>query len=205
MPDFVGQCTNPTAETASPCLDVEQFLSDMEQSRAAERQREPSTSSNDDSPNTGPSTGPSQDVTSETTTKKRREWYPDALVEVATATFWNNDFNRGYGRWVHQRDQESRREFLAGPLLRLGGLPGGAGSRAAAEGQARDLEPGISDPQRQPEGDQGRCTGGVRRARARLRPSVTVNLVCLVSAGEATVCNVFSRHDRPPLGRPLYL
>ena len=56
-------------------------------------------------------------------------------------------------------------------------------SRAAAEGQERDLVPGIPGPQRRPEGDQGRCAGCLRRARARLSPSVTVDLVCLVGAG----------------------
>jgi hypothetical protein len=40
-------------------------------------------------------------------------------------------------------------------------------SRAAAEGQKRDLVPGIPGPQR-PEGDQGRFSGCLRRARARL-------------------------------------
>ena len=57
------------------------------------------------------------------------------------------------------------------------------GSRAAAEGQERGLDTGTSDPQRRPEGDQGRCTGCVRRERARPSPSVTVDLVCLVGAG----------------------
>ena len=41
----------------------------------------------------------------------------------------------------------------------------------------------ASDPRRRPEGDQGRCTGCVRRERARPSPSVTVDLVCLVGAG----------------------
>ena len=57
-------------------------------------------------------------------------------------------------------------------------------SRAAAEGQERDLVPGIADPQRRPEGDQGRCAGCLRRARACLSPSVTVDLVCLVETRE---------------------
>eukprot|EP00964_Phaeocystis_antarctica_P066665 scaffold40338_cov37-Phaeocystis_antarctica.AAC.1 len=58
-----------------------------------------------------------------------------------------------------------------------------AGSRAAAERQARGLDTGTSDPQQRPEGDQGRCTSCVRRERARPSPSVTVDLVCLVGAG----------------------
>eukprot|EP00964_Phaeocystis_antarctica_P015455 scaffold8537_cov57-Phaeocystis_antarctica.AAC.2 len=58
-----------------------------------------------------------------------------------------------------------------------------AGSRAAAEGQARGLDTGTSDPRRRPEGDQGQCTGCARRARARPSPSVTVDLVCRVGAG----------------------
>eukprot|EP00964_Phaeocystis_antarctica_P087666 scaffold55684_cov101-Phaeocystis_antarctica.AAC.2 len=41
-----------------------------------------------------------------------------------------------------------------------------AGSRAAAERQARGLDNGTSDPRRRPEGDQGRCTSCVGRARA---------------------------------------
>ena len=47
----------------------------------------------------------------------------------------------------------------------------------------RGLVPGITGPQQRPEGDQGRCAGCLRRARAHLSPSVTVDLVCLVGAG----------------------
>ena len=52
---------------------------------------------------------------------------------------------------------------------------------AAAEGQERDLVPGIPCHQRRLEGDQGRCAGCLRRAGARLSPSVTVDLLCLLS------------------------
>ena len=72
------------------------------------------------------------------------------------------------------------------------------GSRAAAEGEERGLDTGTSDPRRRPEGDQGRCAGGLRRAAARLSPSVTVDLVCLVGAG-------YPRCSRPARPRRTWL
>ena len=41
----------------------------------------------------------------------------------------------------------------------------------------------IPDPQQRPEGDQGSYGGCLKRARARLSPSVILNLVCLAGAG----------------------
>eukprot|EP00964_Phaeocystis_antarctica_P037419 scaffold21369_cov100-Phaeocystis_antarctica.AAC.2 len=78
-----------------------------------------------------------------------------------------------------------------------------AGSRAAAERQARGLGTGTSDPRRRPEGDQGRCTGCVRRARARPSPSVTVDLVCPVEKGAAGTLGRSHTYPRqPPSGTP---
>ena len=61
----------------------------------------------------------------------------------------------------------------------------------AAEGQERGLAPGITGPQRRLEGDQGRCAGCLRRALARLSPSVTHRIpapppVPTIGAGQAT-------------------
>ena len=61
-----------------------------------------------------------------------------------------------------------------------GRLPSAATrSRATAEGQERDLEEGFTDPQRRPQGDQGRCAGCVSAHSTRLSHSVTFHRVCL--------------------------
>ena len=67
-----------------------------------------------------------------------------------------------------------------------------------AKNEAWILGPQCSDPRRRPEGDQGRCAGCLRRAAARLSPSVTVDLVCLVGAG-------YPRCSRPARPRRTWL
>ena len=47
------------------------------------------------------------------------------------------------------------------------------------------LKKGSTDPQRRPQGDQGRCAGCVSAHSTRLSHSVTFDRVCLVGAGNA--------------------
>ena len=97
------------------------------------------------------------------------------------------EFRLGWSGLIAQAAESMGARLVIDELSRIasdGRLPSAATrSRATAEGQERDLEEGFTDPQRRPQGDQGRCAGCVSAHSTRLSHSVTFDRVCLVGAG----------------------
>jgi len=93
------------------------------------------------------------------------------------------EFRLGWSGLIAQAAESMGARLVIDELSRIasdGRLPSAATrSRATAEGQERDLEEGFTDPQRRPQGDQGRCAGCVSAHSTRLSDSVTFHRVCL--------------------------
>ena len=112
------------------------------------------------------------------------------------------EFRLGWSGLIAQAAESMGARLVIDELSRIasdGRLPSAATrSRATAEGQERDLEEGFTDPQRRPQGDQGRCAGCVSAHSTRLSHSVTFDRVCLRWRRQSTL-----RQDRRTWQRSL--